>query len=104
MSQRLLSRDWVSTAVHYATLAWTIFCVIGTWFTILKYGILLKGLFAVLLTFFFATFIWVIPFTGLILLSLFVTPSEEASPSVMFKDLIKRGMKRSLGVTKEVPQ
>ncbi len=98
MGQRLLSRDWVSTAVHYATLAWTIFCIIGTWFIILKYGSLLKGLFAVLLTFFFATFIWVIPFTGLILLSLFVTPSEEASPSVMFKDLIKRGMKRSLGV------
>jgi len=97
MGPRLLSRGWISTAVHYSTLAWTIFCIVGTWFVILKYGILPKGLFAVLLTFFFATILWVIPFAGLILLSLFVAPSEEASPSVAFKDLIKRGMKRSLG-------
>ncbi len=97
MGQRLFSKVWFSTAVHYSTLAWTIFCIIGTWFVILRHGIILKGLFAVILTFFFAIFIWVIPFTGLILLSFFVAPSEEASPSVTFKDLIKRGMKRSLG-------
>ncbi len=97
MGTRLFSKVWFSTVVHYSTLAWTIFCIIGTWFIILKYGILLKGLFAVILTFFFAAFIWAIPFTMLILLSLFVTPPEEGHPSVPFKDLIKRGMRRSLG-------
>ena len=97
MGTRLLSKGWFSTVVHYSTLAWTIFCIIGTWFIILKYGIILKGLFAVVLTFLFAAFVWAIPFTVLILLSLFVTPSEEAQPSVPFKDLIKRGVRRSLG-------
>ena len=97
MGTKLLSKVWFSTVVYYSTLAWTIFCVIGTWFIILKYGIILKGLFAVILTFFFAAFIWAIPFTVLILLSLFVTPPEEAQSSVAFKDLIKKGMRRSLG-------
>jgi len=97
MEPRRFNKVWLSTLVHYSTLAWTIFGIIGTWFIILKYGILLKGLFAVILTFLFAAFIWVIPFTGLILMSLFVAPSEEAPPSVTFRDLIKRGMKRSLG-------
>jgi hypothetical protein len=97
MGTKLFSKVWFSTVIHYSTLAWTIFCIIGTWFIILKYGILLKGLFGVLLTFFFAAFIWAIPFTALILLSLFVTPSEDPPPSVEFKDLIKRGMRRSLG-------
>ncbi len=97
METKWLSKVWLSTLIHYSTLAWTIFCIIGTWFVILKYGILLQGLFAVLLTFVFAVFIWGIPFTVLILLSLFVAPSEEPPPSVTFRDLIKRGMRRSLG-------
>ncbi len=97
MTIRFLNKIWFSTVVHYSTLAWTIFCVIGTWFVILKYGIILKGLLAVILTFFFAAFIWAVPFTILIVISFFVTPSEEPPPSVPFKDLIKRGMRRSLG-------
>jgi hypothetical protein len=97
METRFFSKGWFSTIVHYVTLAWTIFCIIGTWFIILKYGIILKGLSGVVLTFFFAGFIWAIPFTVLIVLSLMVTPPDEASPLVPFKDLIKKGMRRGLG-------
>ena len=97
MGTRILSRVWVSTLLHYSTLAWTIFCIVGTWFIILRHGILLKGLSAVILTFFFAGFIWAIPFTVLIVLSLMVTPREGASPLVPFKDMIKKGMRRGLG-------
>lgn len=77
-------------------IVWTIICFIGTWVIILKYGILLQGLIAIVTTFFFAATIWVIPFTGLILLSLWVSPAEDSPPYVMFKDLIKKGMRRSL--------
>jgi hypothetical protein len=97
METKIFSRVWFSTLVHYSTLAWTIFCIIGTWFIILRYGIILKGLFAVVLTFLFAAFIWVIPFAVLIVLSLIVSPREGASPLVPFKDLIKKGMRRGLG-------
>lgn len=97
MGTRLFSKVWFSTLVHYSTLAWTIFCIIGTWFIILKHGIILKGLSAVALTFFFAVFIWAIPFTVLIVFSLMVTPPDAPSPSVPFKTLIKRGMRRGLG-------
>jgi hypothetical protein len=97
MGTRFFGKIWFSTLVDYLTLAWTIFCVVGTWFIILKYGIILKGLFAVILTFFFAAFIWTIPFAVLIVLSLVANPSEGASPSVSFKDLIKKGMRRGLG-------
>jgi hypothetical protein len=31
----------------------------------------------------------------LILLSLFITPSEEPSPSIMFEELIRRGLRQS---------
>ncbi len=95
MGTRLFSKVWFSTLVHYSTLAWTIFCIIGTWFIILKHGIILKGLTAVVLTFFFAVFIWAIPFIPLIVLSLIATPSEGASPLVPFKDLIKKGMRNT---------
>jgi hypothetical protein len=97
MGARFFSKIWFSTLVHYLTLAWTIFCIIGTWFIILRYGIILKGLFAVILTFFFAVFIWAIPFTVLIVVSLFVAPLEKASPSVPFIELIKKGLRRSFG-------
>jgi hypothetical protein len=95
MGMRWFSKIWVSTIVHYLTLAWTIFCIIGTWFIILRYGIILKGLFAVILTFFFAVFIWAIPFAVLIVVSLFVAPPEKAPRSVPFIELIKKGMRRS---------
>ena len=97
METKLFSRIWFSTVVHYLSLAWTIFCIIGTWFVILRYGIILKGLFAVILTFFFAASIWMVPFAVLVVLSLFVAPPEEAPLPVPFKNLIKKGMRRSLG-------
>ncbi len=97
METRAFSKSWFSPIISYSILSWTIICFIGTWFVILKYGILLEGLIAVVTTFFFGATIWVIPLTGLILLSLYVTPSEESPPSVMFKELLKRGMRRSSG-------
>lgn len=95
MEMRTFSKSWFSTVVHYSALAWTIFSIIGTWFVILKYGILLMGVIAVVVTFFFAAVIWGIPFAGLILLSLYVAPSEEPPSFVTFKELIKRGVRRS---------
>jgi hypothetical protein len=46
-------------------------------------------------TFFFAATFWIIPLTGLMLLSLYVTPTRESPPSVMFKELIRKGMRIS---------
>ncbi len=76
-------------------LVWTIICFIGTWFVIVKYGILLEGLIAIMTTFIFAATFWIIPLTGLILLSLYVTHSGKSPPSVTFKELIRKGMMRS---------
>jgi hypothetical protein len=95
METRVFSKRWFSPIISYSILSWTIICFIGTWFVILKYGILLEGLIAVMTTFFFAATLWVIPLTALILLSLYVTPSRESPPSVMFKELIRKGMRRS---------
>jgi hypothetical protein len=94
METRVFSKSWFSPIISYSILFWTILCFIGTWFVILKYGILLEGLIAIMTTFFFATTIWVIPLTGLILLSLYVTHSGESPPSVTFKELIRKGMGR----------
>lgn len=94
MKTRPFSRSWFSPIVHYSTLVWTIFCILGTWFVILKYGILLKGLIAIVLTFLFAAGFWIIPFTGLILLSFIVDPPEESHPYVAFRELIKRGLRK----------
>ena len=76
-------------------LGWSIICLIGTWFIILKYGILLEGIFAVGMTFLFAFAFWAIVLAVLILLSLFITPPEEPTPSIRFEELIRRGMKHS---------
>ncbi len=95
METRVFSKDWFSPIISYSILSWTIICFIGTWFVILKYGILLQGLIAIITTFFFAATLWIIPLTGLILLSLYVAPSKESPPSVMFKELIRKGMRRS---------
>jgi len=86
METRVLRRNWFSSIISYSILSWTTLCFVGTWFIILKYGILLDGFIAVVITFLFAATIWVIPLTGLILLSLFVTPSEESRSSVMLKN------------------
>jgi hypothetical protein len=95
METRVLRKGWFSPIISYSILSWTILCFVGTWFVILRYGILLEGLIAVVITFFFAATLWVIPLTGLILLSLFITPSEESRSFVMFKELIQKGMGRS---------
>lgn len=85
METRVLRKNWFSPVISYSILSWTILCFIGTWFVILKYGILLDGFIAVVITFLFAATLWVIPLTGLILLSVFVTPSEEPRSSAVFK-------------------
>jgi len=92
MENRVLSRSWFSSLILYSMLIWTFICFIGTWFVIIKYEILFKGFIALVMTFFFAAVIWILLLAGLILLSLFVTPTEEPVYFVMFKELIKRGM------------
>ncbi len=80
METRVLSRSWFSTMIYYSMLVWTILCFIGTWVVILKYGILLKGLAAITMTFFFAATLWIVPLTGLILLSICITLPEGSLP------------------------
>lgn len=82
--------------VHYAMIGWTIICFLGTWFVILRYGIVLEGLIAILVTLFIAALIWMIPLIGLILLSIYISPSEESPPRVPFRELIKKGLGKSL--------
>lgn len=82
--------------IHYSMIGWTLVCFLGIWFIILKYGIVMGGLIAIVVTLFFAAAIWMIPLIGLIVLSLYVAPSEEPPPSIPFKELIKRGLKKSL--------
>lgn len=95
METRLFSKSWFSPIIFYSILAWTIICFIGTWLIIFEYGILLDGFIATVVTLFFATIIWVIPFVGLVLSYLYVTPTEELSSYVMFKDLIRKGIRGS---------
>ena len=80
METRVLRKSWFSLVISYSILSWTILGFVGTWFVILRYGILFKGFIAIVITFFFAATLWVIPLTGLILLWLLVTPSEESRP------------------------
>lgn len=61
--------------ISYSVLSWTIICFIGTWFIILNYGIILEGLVAVITTFIFAGVIWIVPVSGLVLLSLLLDPA-----------------------------
>jgi len=100
MEKKVFSKSWFSPIILYSILTWTIICFIGTSFIIFKYGIpfegiLSDGLIAIVMTFFFTAIIWVAPITGIIFFSLYVTPEEEASPYVMFKDLIKKGLGES---------
>jgi len=95
METRVFSKSWFSSVISYSILFWTILCFVGTWFVILKYGILFEGLIAVVVTFFFAATLWVIPLTGLTLLSLLITPSDESHPFVTFKELIQKGIGKS---------
>jgi hypothetical protein len=79
MEKRVFRKSRFSQVISYLILSWTILCFIGTWFVILNYGILLNGFIAVMTTFFFAAVIWVIPFAGLVLLSLWVPSARESS-------------------------
>ncbi|PIV24044.1 MAG: hypothetical protein COZ69_02610 [Deltaproteobacteria bacterium CG_4_8_14_3_um_filter_45_9] len=97
MEARLFSKSWFSSIISCSMLVWTIICFIGTWFVIIKYEILFKGFIALVVTFLFAAVIWTLLLGGLILLSLFVTPTEGQLSFIMFKDLIKKGMERSSG-------
>jgi len=86
----MFSKSWLSSIILCSILAWTIICFIGTWVIIIKYGILLEGLIATVVIISF----WVIPLMGLIILSLWVTPPEEHPSYVMFKELIRKGVRR----------
>jgi hypothetical protein len=95
METRAFSKSWFSPIILYSILSWTAICFVGTWFVILKHGILLEGLVAITTTFLFAATLWIVPLTGLILLFLYITPSEESPPPVIFKELIRKGTRSS---------
>ncbi len=94
MESRFFSRGFLSPIVHYSTVVWTLFCIVGTWFVILKYDILPRGLIAIGFTFLFAAAIWGGPFIGLLILSLFTDPPEHSRPILTFQELIKQGIRR----------
>jgi len=96
MENDQVKQDRLPSMIHYAMIGWTIICFLGTWFIILRYGIFLEGLIAIVVTLFFAAAIWMVPLIGLIVLSLHVAPSEESPPCVEFKELIKKGLRKSL--------
>jgi hypothetical protein len=93
MNTKLFSRSRLSNLVHFLMLFWSLTCFIGTWFIIIKYRILFEGFVALATTFLFGAFVWVIPLGGLIIVSLYVSPTEEEPHYVMFEDLIKKGMR-----------
>jgi len=93
METRIFKKSWLSPVIFYTILAWTMVCFIGTWFVILQYGIFLEGFIATVMTLFFATMIWAIPFTGLLISDLCFTSGEKPSDSMMFKDLIRKRMR-----------
>ena len=75
METMAFRKSWFSQVVSYSILSWTIICFIGTWFIILNYGIILEGWVAVITTFIFAGVIWIVPVSGLVLLSLLLDPA-----------------------------
>jgi len=79
MESRPLTKNLLSPILFYTILAWTALCVMGTWFIILKYGILMKGFIAAVTTLFFGTVIWAIPFSGLVLFYLYIRPTGNPS-------------------------
>lgn len=96
MRTKLFSNSQLFTMIHLLMLFWTVTCFIGTWFIIIKYEILFKGFFAMVMTFLFGAFIWMIPLGGLTILSLYVTPTESPPSYVMFKELIKKGVRETV--------
>ncbi len=75
METRIFKKSWFWQVISYSALSWTIICFIGTWFVILNYGILLKGLVAVMTTFLFAGVFWIVPVSGLLLVALWLDPA-----------------------------
>ncbi len=75
METRAFRKSWFWQVISYSVLSWTIICFIGTWFIILNYGILLDGLVAIMTTFLFAGVIWIVPVSGLLLVSLWLDPA-----------------------------
>jgi hypothetical protein len=80
MEGKLLSRRGFSSLLFYLNLAWSLFCFLGAWFVIIEHGIFRGGLIAMIVTFFFATIIWAIPFSGLVLIHLYLSSGEKLSP------------------------
>jgi len=66
MENRVFNRSWISSIILYSILVWTTICFIGTWFVIIKYEILFEGFIPLVMTFFFAAIIWIIPFARLV--------------------------------------
>jgi len=93
MDAKLLSRSRLSTLVYFLMLFWSVTCFVGTWFIIIKYRILFNGFAALVMTFLFGALIWVVPLGGLVILSLYVTPTEGPPSYVMFKELVKKGVR-----------
>ena len=77
MKPRPFSKSWFAPIVSYSMIVWTVICFIGTWYVILKYDILMKGLIGLGVTLLFAAAIWAIPFGTLILFSLYVNPEGQ---------------------------
>jgi hypothetical protein len=76
---RPMNRSSLSPIVYYSIIAWTIVCFVGTWSVILGYGILQNGFIPTVVTFCFALVIWAVPFAGMVLFYLYVTPVGKAS-------------------------
>ena len=78
MKTRDFITRWFSPIAYYSPMVWTMICFVGTSYIILMYGILSKGLIALAVTLFFAGAIWAIPFSLLVLFSLYLTPEERS--------------------------
>ena len=79
MEGKFLSRRRFSSILLYLILAWSLFCFLGAWFVFFEHGVFKGGLIAMIVTFFFATVIWAIPFSGLVLFHLYLSPTEKLS-------------------------
>ncbi len=94
------SKSRISSMAYYSTLLWTVFCFVGTWFIFLKYGILNNGLIAIVLILLFVFTLWSVPFLGLILLSFYVSPTEDSLATLSFRDLLKKAVNGGAGSSK----
>ncbi len=91
--EKLFSRRWFSSILSYLVLIWSLVCLLAVPFIILQYEIFKGGLIAMIVTLFFAAVIWAVPFSALVILQLYLNPAENGVPRVMFRDLIRKGMR-----------